>query len=50
MWRAEVEVPPGEHRISCRATDRAGVTQTGNPSPVTPDGATGWHTVTVTAR
>ncbi|MQA60806.1 MAG: molybdopterin-dependent oxidoreductase [Actinophytocola sp.] len=50
MWRAEVEVPPDEHRISCRATDRAGVTQTGNPQPVTPDGATGWHTVTVTAR
>jgi DMSO/TMAO reductase YedYZ molybdopterin-dependent catalytic subunit len=49
MWRAEVDVPAGEHRISCRATDRTGHTQTADVAAVAPDGATGWHSVAITA-
>ncbi len=50
MWRVELEVPPGEHRVSCRATDRSGYVQTGERTGVVPDGATGWHTVAFTTR
>ncbi|OQO94670.1 molybdopterin-binding protein [Saccharomonospora piscinae] len=50
MWSVELDVPAGSHRISCRATDSSGVTQTEQRSGTVPDGATGWHTVSVTAR
>ncbi|WP_040924819.1 molybdopterin-dependent oxidoreductase, partial [Saccharomonospora iraqiensis] len=51
MWRADVRVrAPGQHRIACRAVDAAGRVQTGERAPVLPDGATGWHTVSFTAR
>jgi len=33
-----------------RATDRSGYTQTDQLADVVPDGATGWHTITFTAR
>ena len=36
--------------IQVRATDRTGYTQTESDAPPAPDGATGWHSVTVTAR
>ncbi len=49
MWRAVVELPPGLHALQVRATDATGATQTPTPSPPDPDGATGWHTVDVTA-
>jgi DMSO/TMAO reductase YedYZ molybdopterin-dependent catalytic subunit len=49
MWRAELDLPPGRHVLQCRATDRSGDTQTEQRLPPVPDGATGWHTVTVTA-
>lgn len=45
QWTATVDVPPGEHRLAVRATDRSGYTQTGVRRGVVPDGATGWHTV-----
>jgi DMSO/TMAO reductase YedYZ molybdopterin-dependent catalytic subunit len=50
MWRTVLTLAPGRHTLQVRATDATGATQ---PEPVTltiPDGATGWHTVTVTAR
>lgn len=50
MWRAEVDLPPGEHRLTCRATDAGGTTQPAQQSDVLPDGATGWHQIDVTAR
>ncbi|WP_028647958.1 molybdopterin-dependent oxidoreductase [Nocardiopsis sp. CNT312] len=40
----------GEHRISVRATDRDGRTQTEERAPVAPDGATGHHTIQVTVE
>ncbi|MEU9831161.1 molybdopterin-dependent oxidoreductase [Streptosporangium sp. NPDC048047] len=51
-WRQWVvddwDAVPGRHTIEVRATDAAGYTQTAQRAPVTPDGATGWHAVTVT--
>ncbi|TNC28788.1 molybdopterin-binding protein [Amycolatopsis alkalitolerans] len=50
MWWAEVDAAPGAHTASVRATDRSGYTQTDQLADVVPDGATGWHTITFTAR
>ncbi|MEJ8279876.1 molybdopterin-dependent oxidoreductase [Pseudonocardia spirodelae] len=49
MWRTEIELGPGEHTLSVRATDRTGTVQTGREQVSIPDGATGRHTVPVTA-
>ncbi|GAA5104354.1 molybdopterin-dependent oxidoreductase [Haloechinothrix salitolerans] len=50
MWRATVRMSRGENTVTCRATDRTGATQPEVETPVAPDGATGWHSVTFTAR
>ncbi|MFV0458445.1 MAG: molybdopterin-dependent oxidoreductase [Actinomycetales bacterium] len=42
-WRAD----PGRHRLRVRATDAAGVQQTGSTAAPAPDGATGWHSVEI---
>ncbi|MDI2131372.1 molybdopterin-dependent oxidoreductase [Yinghuangia seranimata] len=49
-WRQFVwywDARPGPHRIRIRATDRTGQTQTEKEATVDPDGATGWHTISV---
>ncbi|MEU8378434.1 molybdopterin-dependent oxidoreductase [Streptosporangium sp. NPDC048865] len=50
-WRQWVlddwDATPGSHTIEVRATDATGYTQTGDRVPIAPDGATGWHTITV---
>ncbi len=43
VWPAQ----PGSQRIQVRATDQSGETQTEAIADVLPDGATGWHTITV---
>jgi DMSO/TMAO reductase YedYZ molybdopterin-dependent catalytic subunit len=48
QWAFAWDADPGEHRLAVRATDASGYTQTGEPSDVVPDGATGWHTIAVT--
>lgn len=50
MWRATVHMKPGQNTVTCRATDRTGATQPEIQTPVAPDGATGWHSVTFTAK
>ncbi|GAA4879575.1 molybdopterin-dependent oxidoreductase [Saccharopolyspora cebuensis] len=50
MWRIELDLPPGGHRLECRATDRTGDAQTPRRAPTVPDGATGWHSVFCTAQ
>ncbi|WP_149361497.1 molybdopterin-dependent oxidoreductase [Lolliginicoccus suaedae] len=50
MWRIELALDPGTHRISCRATDRNGNTQTSERVPPIPDGASGWHSIAFTAE
>jgi DMSO/TMAO reductase YedYZ molybdopterin-dependent catalytic subunit len=47
QWSLRWQAEPGEHRLTVRATDSTGQTQPQEPSPVAPDGATGWHTVPV---
>lgn len=42
-WRAA----PGRHTVEVRAADGAGAVQTGERRGTLPDGATGWHAVTV---
>jgi DMSO/TMAO reductase YedYZ molybdopterin-dependent catalytic subunit len=49
-WRQWVywwDAPAGQHTLQARATDRTGVPQTGVNTPPPPNGATGWHTITV---
>jgi DMSO/TMAO reductase YedYZ molybdopterin-dependent catalytic subunit len=49
-WRQWVLPWPavkGSHTITVRATDTAGEVQTDQQEPPAPDGATGWHTITV---
>lgn len=49
QWRAEVELAPGDHRLTVRATDGTGTLQAAGPAPPAPDGAEGWHTIRVRA-
>ena len=49
MWRTVVDVAPGSHVVTVRATDAAGVIQTEERAAVVPDGATGYHSVVFTA-
>ncbi|MFI6604600.1 molybdopterin-dependent oxidoreductase [Nonomuraea sp. NPDC050536] len=47
QWMLDWDATPGQHTIQVRATDAAGRTQTEQEAPPAPDGATGWHTITV---
>jgi DMSO/TMAO reductase YedYZ molybdopterin-dependent catalytic subunit len=47
QWMYPWDAPKGEHEISVRATDGNGVLQEELRSRPAPDGARGWHTVTV---
>ena len=49
QWVYAWDATPGKHRVRCRATDGTGSTQTSEQRPPAPDGATGWHTIEVTA-
>ncbi|WP_018330780.1 molybdopterin-dependent oxidoreductase [Actinomycetospora chiangmaiensis] len=49
MWRLPLTLAAGQHQLRVRATDRTGAVQTGVEALSIPDGATGWHTVSVTA-
>ncbi|MFM8380379.1 MAG: molybdopterin-dependent oxidoreductase, partial [Actinomycetota bacterium] len=44
VWRFDWMATPGRHVVQVRATDTNGEVQTGDITPVAPDGATGWHT------
>ncbi len=47
QWAYEWDAAPGEHRLTVRATDRTGATQAETEADPVPDGAQGWHTITV---
>jgi DMSO/TMAO reductase YedYZ molybdopterin-dependent catalytic subunit len=47
QWVWEWDAEQGEHRIQARAIDGDGEVQIEEPAPPAPDGATGWHEVTV---
>jgi DMSO/TMAO reductase YedYZ molybdopterin-dependent catalytic subunit len=48
QWLLRWDAPPGEHRITVRATDGTGEVQTHQRTDPPPDGATGRHSVAVT--
>jgi DMSO/TMAO reductase YedYZ molybdopterin-dependent catalytic subunit len=48
QWYYSWDASAGNHTIEVRATDAAGTTQSGTPVSVIPNGAEGWHSVTVT--
>jgi DMSO/TMAO reductase YedYZ molybdopterin-dependent catalytic subunit len=47
QWVYQWDATPGSHVIRARATDKTGYTQTADEAPPAPNGATGWHTITV---
>ncbi|MEV4518148.1 molybdopterin-dependent oxidoreductase [Dactylosporangium sp. NPDC049525] len=49
QWRLDWAATPGSHLLRVRATDKTGAVQTADRVTPFPDGATGWHSVTVTA-
>ena len=50
QWAVTLDVPEGDHELRVRATGRDGVTQTSVERAPDPDGATGWHTIEISAR
>ena len=49
QWHVSADLRAGDHRVRVRATDGMGETQTEELAAPRPDGATGWHTIRVTA-
>jgi DMSO/TMAO reductase YedYZ molybdopterin-dependent catalytic subunit len=47
QWVTDWAATPGRHVLMVRATDGTGVVQTEIPSPPAPDGARGYHTISV---
>jgi DMSO/TMAO reductase YedYZ molybdopterin-dependent catalytic subunit len=47
QWHLDVELAPGDHTLTVRATDGTGTLQPVGPRPPAPDGAEGWHRVQV---
>ncbi|MFC4997306.1 molybdopterin-dependent oxidoreductase [Dactylosporangium cerinum] len=48
QWRLDWAATPGNHLLRVRATDKTGAVQTPDRATPFPDGATGWHSVSVT--
>ncbi len=49
QWVLEWDAPKGNHTLTVRAVDGTGMLQTEREAPPAPDGASGWHSITVTA-
>ncbi|UNK71337.1 molybdopterin-dependent oxidoreductase [Microbacterium sp. H1-D42] len=49
QWRIPWRAESGEHVLRCRALSADGKPQTEASAPPAPDGATGWHAVSITA-
>jgi DMSO/TMAO reductase YedYZ molybdopterin-dependent catalytic subunit len=47
QWRLPWNAPRGSHDLTVRATDTTGAVQTATNHEVTPDGATGYHSVNI---
>jgi len=50
QWFIDVDLDAGDHVLQARAVDGSGEVQPQGPRGVLPDGAEGWHRVTVVAR
>ena len=49
LWTANPSLTEGDHQVMVRATDGTGTTQTEVTRSPLPDGASGWHTISVRA-
>jgi DMSO/TMAO reductase YedYZ molybdopterin-dependent catalytic subunit len=49
QWVLPVDLTPGQHQLTVRATDRAGTVQTDQRVTPFPNGASGWHSIRVIA-
>jgi DMSO/TMAO reductase YedYZ molybdopterin-dependent catalytic subunit len=49
-WRAHLDLSPGVHHVRARCTTAEGIVQDAAPRPPFPIGASGHHTVKITAR
>jgi DMSO/TMAO reductase YedYZ molybdopterin-dependent catalytic subunit len=49
QWRWSWPAPAGPHTLTVRATDGTGAVQAEQRATPFPDGATGWHSITMTA-
>jgi sulfite oxidase len=47
LWVAELEIPPGKSTVTVRAMDGEGKLQTEESSAPHPDGASGYHSITI---
>ncbi|MCT9871165.1 molybdopterin-dependent oxidoreductase [Paenarthrobacter aurescens] len=47
QWQLGMDLTPGDYEVQVRATDSTGEPQTEDKAPVAPDGATGYHTISV---
>jgi hypothetical protein len=47
QWLVRWDARPGDHRLEVRAIDRSGAVQRPEVMPPFPDGATGYHGITV---
>lgn len=47
QWQIGIDLQPGDYEVQVRATDASGQPQTEDKAPVAPNGATGYHTITV---
>jgi DMSO/TMAO reductase YedYZ molybdopterin-dependent catalytic subunit len=50
QWLYRWDAPAGSHQVAVRATNADGELQTQDVAPPAPDGATGWHTITLEVR
>ena len=50
LWEYPWTPAPGTHTLLVRAIDSTGAVQSYSPAPPLPDGASGYHTIMVTAR
>ncbi|HCT75280.1 MAG TPA: molybdopterin-binding oxidoreductase [Micromonosporaceae bacterium] len=48
QWMLRWQATPGRYTLMVRAADTTGMVQSEQRVPVVPDGAEGWHTITVT--
>lgn len=49
QWSARLDLAQGSHQLQVRAFDGGGTPQTEQVEPVAPNGASGYHTITVSA-
>ncbi|MDR6985612.1 DMSO/TMAO reductase YedYZ molybdopterin-dependent catalytic subunit/uncharacterized membrane protein (UPF0136 family) [Paenarthrobacter nitroguajacolicus] len=47
QWQLGLDLTPGDYEVQVRATDTTGQPQTEDKAPVAPDGAAGYHTISV---